>query len=69
MNKFSQIIKKFKNLADAVTRIDATGKGLISLDQFKKKLDEIKALTNDEKLVIAFIPFNQNKQDPWEINI
>ncbi len=67
--KFTENIKKYKTLSDAVSRIDPSGKGIITVDQFKKKLDEINGLSNDEKLILCFLPINENKNDVVEINL
>lgn len=68
LQKFSAALKQFRTVGDCISRFDTSGKGVAFLDWFRKRLDDIKGLADDEKVVLTFIPVNRSKADLSEVS-
>lgn len=69
LNKFTQVLKQFKTQGDAISKFDSSGKGILHIDWFRKKLDELQKFTTEEKIFLTFLPIEKGNQEPSQINI
>ncbi|CDW83096.1 cysteine protease family c02 [Stylonychia lemnae] len=69
MKQFTAQMNKEQSAQNAATRLHPQGKGQYSVDMLKTYLDQnLKRLSEEEKLAVCFIPIAKTKNDPMIIN-